>query len=88
MYVGEPITTDGGTLVVGFFAQFPDGGVVDGGVLVGAVDENSDVISAAVSSSAHNVHTNPLLWNLTCTCTCTLIVRIYTCIHVLTTCHT
>jgi hypothetical protein len=55
MYVGEPITTDGGTLVVGFFAQFPDGGVVDGGVLVGAVDENSDVISAAVGGTLTEV---------------------------------
>ena len=67
--------------MVAFFAQFPDGGVVDGGVLVGAVDENSDVISAAVSSSAHNVHTNPLLWNLTCTCIDCAHIYVYTCAH-------
>ena len=45
-----PITTDDGFLVVAFFAQFPDGPVVDGGQLAEAVNDNSDDISAAVSS--------------------------------------
>ena len=54
-YVGEPLTTDMGTLVVAFFAQFPDSKmVVDVDVLVDAVNMSRDDISTAVSSSAHN----------------------------------
>ena len=40
--------TDSGAVLVAFFAQFPDGKVVDGRLLVKAVDDNSDDISDAV----------------------------------------
>ena len=51
-FVGEPVTTDDGTLQVAFFAQRPGGdGVVDGSKLTEVVDDNSDEISAAVSST-------------------------------------
>lgn len=48
-YVGQPVVEDDGTLVVAFFAQRPGGNVVDGDTLVNVVNDDSDVISAAVS---------------------------------------
>ena len=50
-FVGRPITTDDGSLLIAFFAQFPDSsGVVDGTELANAVNNNMDEISDAVSS--------------------------------------
>ena len=40
--------TDGGAVLVAFFAEYPEGKVVDGSVLARAVDDNSDDISDAV----------------------------------------
>lgn len=51
-FVGEPVRTNDGTLQVAFFAQRPGGdGVVDGSKLAEVVNDNSDDISAAVSST-------------------------------------
>ena len=41
--------TDDGLLLVAFFAEYPDGKVVDGNLLADVVEDNLDEISAAVS---------------------------------------
>lgn len=66
-FVGEPVTTDDGTLQVAFFAQRPGGdGVVDGDKLAEVVNDNSDDINTAVSSTVP--HTGRMgkmpQWNL------------------------
>lgn len=66
-FVGEPVRTDDGTLQVAFFAQRPGGdGVVDGDELAEVVNDNSDDISTAVSSTVP--HTGRMgkmpQWNL------------------------
>ena len=83
--MGEPLTTDTGTLVVAFFAQFSDSKmVVDVDVLVDAVNENRDDISAAVSSSAHcfcgNTHVvcHACMHELTVMCMCMYLLLMRT----------
>ena len=48
-FVGQPVVTENSGLLVAFFAEFPDGSVVDGSELAAVVVDNSDEIGDAVS---------------------------------------
>jgi hypothetical protein len=55
-YVGQPVATDGGGVVVAFFAEYPDGQrVVDGSDLAKVLDDNSDDISDAAGGKVRGI---------------------------------
>lgn len=49
-FVGQPLVTDDGLVLVAFFAEYPDGKVVDGNQLADVIEDNRNEISVAVSS--------------------------------------
>jgi hypothetical protein len=55
-YVGQPVATDGGGVVVAFFTEYPDGQrVVDGSDLAKVLDDNSDDISDAAGGKVRGI---------------------------------
>ena len=58
-YVGVPVRTEDGAVLVAFFAEAPSGGLVEGSVLARILEDNRNDISDAVRGGClYGAHTH------------------------------